>query len=108
MVTPTKRVKIHLGKETFHLRYGHMAFVELEEASGKTIQEHQTAMTRGSAVSITWLVWAGIVHDRADLKFRDIASLMDFKSYVQYAEAIGEALKIALGEEEPGNEKGDD
>jgi hypothetical protein len=106
-MSPTKKTPIHLGNQTFHLRYEHLSFVELEEKSGKNIQEHQLAMRTGSAVSLTWLIWAGLVHSDVQPGFREIAAMMKLAEYTRYAEAVAAALTIAMGPVEEGNTEGD-
>jgi hypothetical protein len=96
MATPTKRTPVHIGNQTYNLRYSHLSFVLLEEASGKTIQEHQQAVSRGSSAGITWMLWAGIVHDNRDITFAQVAEQMDLNKYSDYGEAIAEAMQMAL------------
>jgi len=106
-MSPTKKTPIHLGNETYHLRYEHLAFVELEEKSGKNVQEHQVAMQKGSAVSLTWLVWAGLTHLDEVPSFRQIAAQMKMVDYCKYAQAVAAALTIAVGPPDEGNPEGD-
>lgn len=111
MATPTKTVKVHIGNRTYNLRYSNLSFVLLEQESGKTLQEHQQATQRGSALSISWLLWAGVVHADESIPFRTIAESMEFQKYGEYAEAIGKALSIAIGDDDAapeGNAQGDD
>lgn len=106
-MAPTKRVPIKIGDKTKtrHIRYDHASFVRLEEDTGRTISQHAELVSRGSAVSLTALLWAGLIHAEPDITRAQIAQMMHLRDYKLYGEAIAEAQRIAMGEPEEGNEE---
>jgi hypothetical protein len=107
-MAPTRKVPIKIGdrSKTRHLRYDHISFVRLEEDTGLTISQHANKVANGSAISLTALLWAGLIHAEPELTRVQVAGMMRVQDYQAYAEAITEAQKIAMGptEEPEGNE----
>jgi hypothetical protein len=99
-MAPTKRVPIKIGdkSKTRYLRYDHACFVRLEEDTGKTIGMHAQLVSQGSAVSLTALLWAGLIHSEPDLTRAQVAQFMHLKDYKEYADAISQAQAIAMGD----------
>jgi hypothetical protein len=107
-MAPTKRVPIKIGdkSKTRYLRYDHASFVRLEEDTGRTISAHAQLVSQGSAVSLTALLWAGLIHAEPDLSRVQVAQMMHLRDYKDYGEAIAQAQRIAMGEpEDAGNDE---
>jgi hypothetical protein len=107
-MAPTKRVPIKIGdkSKTRYLRYDHASFVRLEEETGRTVATHAQLVGSGSAVSLTALLWAGLIHAEPDITRAQVTQMMSLRDYKDYADAIAEAQRIAMGEpEDSGNEE---
>lgn len=92
-------VKVELDKPR-RLRYTNRALVELEEASGLTVNEAARRMEAGSMKTISQVVWAGLLHEAPDLTWQDVVDMIDLERLDQVSEAVGRALNLATGGEE--------
>ena len=107
------KVSIKIGdrSKARFLRYDHAALERLEEESGKTIDEHARRTAQGSALSLSWMLWAGLIHAEPELTRAQVSAMIDTRRYAEISEAIQKAQKVAfaLGEEpEQGNDQAAD
>ena len=70
------------------------AMVELEDLYGD-IDKAFEAMNKGSFKAIRALIWAGLLHENADLTIHDVGALLQTQDLVQ----LGEVIKTAMGED---------
>jgi len=97
MSGPDGGVKVTLGGETRTLRYDNRALWELEEATGLTIGELGEQLQRGSFQAVSYLVWAGLLHEAGGLSVHDVVDVIDFGDLQDVAEKASDALAKALG-----------
>jgi len=107
-MTVSKKVAIKIGDKSKarHLRFDHASLEKLELASGNTLDWHGQRLQAGSAIAMSWIVWAGLIHAEPDLTREEVSGMLALPDYMQYAEAIAEAQRVAFGKPEAakGNE----
>lgn len=102
-MAPTKGVPVQLDKARV-LRYDNRAFCRLEEETDKTFVEHfEEVRRRSSLLSVSALVWAGLVHNNPDLTREEVQEMIDLARMEEIVEAAGEAIALARGEEPEAN-----
>lgn len=94
----TGGVKVKLRDGVYTLRYDTAAFMALEESSGLTLGEVQSAMTKLSVRTIVSIVWAGLLHAEPKLTVATVADRIDLKDLEPIAEAVGKGFEHAFGE----------
>jgi len=97
MSGPDGGVKVTLGGDDRTLRYDNRALWELEEATGLTVGELGERLQRGSFQAVSYLVWAGLLHENGDLSVHDVVDMIDFGHLRGVAEKASESLAKALG-----------
>lgn len=78
--------KVVLGGVEHTLRYDLNALVELEEKMGIPLSE--MGETKISIKNVRSMLWAGLIHENADLTEVEVGSLVDMDNMAEVQEAI--------------------
>lgn len=100
---PTKRFPIRIGdgtKDRF-LRFTNDSLVRLEEETGTTPAFLLQRLSSGSALSVTRLIWAGLLHAEPALEFAQVRKMIDLTRFEEYSRAILSAYAVAVGKPDP-------
>ena len=94
---PKQSVSVKLGDKTRHLRYNFNALVALEEALGSPISEIGTLVSGSVRLKdLRAIVWAGLLHEDADVTEKDVGSWLDLSMLGEIADKVREAFEAAL------------
>lgn len=77
--------RLEIGDNAYTLKYTINALAELQEMSGKSIEQHVAEMVTGSIIGLRWIMWAGLIDAHDDMTVRKVGALLD-----DYFEAGGE------------------
>lgn len=97
---PEKSVPIVLNDgKTRHLRYEWQYICRLEREHGISLFDFET-LASPSAVKITAIIWAGLLHEQEDLTIEALEKLMSLSELAKYTEVLLEAIPTSLSPEE--------
>lgn len=86
-------IEIELDK-TRRLRYTLNSLAEIEEKLGVPVQKLAEAEMGMKAVRV--FLWAGLIHEDAELTEREVGEMVDFDNFQYVQEKIAEAFQNAV------------
>lgn len=92
-------VSLQAGDRTYTLSFSVNALCELEDRTGRTIQELANALNATEGVSIKMvrdLVWGALRDHHGDTDIAAVGEIMDAAGLQNVVEAVGKALKLAF------------
>lgn len=69
--------RLEIGENAYNLKYSINALAELQEMSGKSIEQHVADMAAGSIVGLRWILWAGLIEMQDSMTVRQVGALLD-------------------------------